>query len=241
MVSQKVFFKVLPLLAFVAFLSSQDAFAQGPDKIKISPENGGVNADIRKKAYRYSSFVDGRVTFLNGTTVVSKLNYNLLTGEIEFIDSSNDTLALADLFTIHSIAIGDDQYFYDKEGESLLKLLEDYASTKLLIKEKYELADIKNKGAMGKESSSLSPTTTGMYSDAGGVYQLSPNATMEFTVKSAYYLADINDHYVEANKRNTLKLFSDHKSSVAKYIKENKPDFDNEEELRKLLQHCNKL
>lgn len=231
-------FSLLFILA--GFTSTSGAFAQAPEKINIQPTNGKYNNSVRKIAYYYPEFKEGKVMLVNGVSTTAKLNYNLLSGEIEFIDNEKDTLAIANMQTIKSIIIDTDSFYYDNDRKDLLKLLANYNNTKLFVKEKYQLSNVKSKGAMGTESNSLPPTSSSEHDFKNQPTRLSRNENLTFSIKSAYYISDHN-RFLVANKSNALKLFSEHKAALTDYIKENDTDFKSEEDLKKLLQYMAKL
>jgi hypothetical protein len=204
--------------------------------IEVAPANGSGSSVIQNKMYRYPEFKEGKVTFKNGTATIANLNYNVFSGEVEFV-KGQDTLAIDNMLTISSISIGDDLYFYDQESNSLLQQLEKFRSATLLVKEKYEVADIKSKGAMGSSPSSIAATSATQYTDKSQTYDLKSSDNYKFKVKTSYYLADLNDHYYEASKRTIIRLYPNAKDALSEYFKTNKVDFDNEAQLRELIQY----
>ncbi|TPE42161.1 hypothetical protein [Pontibacter mangrovi] len=237
---QPLYVSALTLFMSSLLVSPLELSAQNHESIEVAPTNGNGSGVIHNKSYRYPEFIEGKVTFKNGTTTTANLNYNVFSGEVEFV-KGKDTLAVDNLFTIASISIGDDLYFYDEDSKSLLQQLEKYKSAKLLVKEKYEVADIKSKGALGSTPSSIAATSATQYTDKSQTYNLKSADNYKFKVKTSYYLADLNDHYYEASKRNIFKLYPHAKSAANQYIKANKVNFENQDELRALIQYIESL
>ncbi|EMR03553.1 hypothetical protein ADICEAN_01320 [Cesiribacter andamanensis AMV16] len=231
---------ILAVLGLVLLATAQ---AQAPKKIKVTPVRGQVNKEVLNKAYLYPQFTSGKAFLVEGNYTQSKFNYNLLTGQIEFISAANDTLALDELHKIKSIVIGDDTYMYYHKGSSevLLKLVERLSDLQLLKEEKYELTNVRNKGAFGMDYNSLSNTSTSDYYAEGTLQELSPNASLEFTIKQSLYFSDRNNRFYPAKKSSVLRAFSSHKSAIAEYMKQQEVDYDDEASVKTLLQYCQQL
>lgn len=238
MQSQKRLFKKGLIIVGFLFLSISVAFAQRPDRIKVKPTDGKLSADVRSEAYYYPEFVEGEVAFRNGKVTAGVLNYNMLTGEIEFVNNKKDTLALANMFDVHFASFGPDLFYYDGESKSLLRLLQDYDNTKLLVKERYELTNIKNVGAFGMESSTSAPTSSSRNQIVRDTQNtLKQNESLIYSARSSYYFADKNQ-YMPASKSSVLKMFPKSRSELKKYIKEHKINFNNKEDVSQLLQYA---
>lgn len=239
--SQKSLFPAICFLFCIALLTASDTFAQKADRLKLKPTDGNLDASVKSQAYYYPEFKSGKVSFINGISSTSSLNYNMLSGEVEFISSKKDTLALADIHYVKMITIEADTFYYDQKDQALLKLVMGANGNKLLVKERYELTDIKNVGAFGIESSSTSPNSSSRNQVLGNSQnKLKQNETLVYSLKSDYYFAD-EDRFVPANKANALKLSPTHKKAVQEYIKENKTSFNSEEQLINLLKYVASL
>lgn len=231
----------ISLLGFcLAFLTLTEVNAQTTKRIKVKPTDENASSSARKQAYYYENFQDGNVVFLSGVINSGNLNYNMLSGEIEFINSKKDTLELANMYTVAMVTIGTDSFYYDRKEKVLLKLLEDYTDTKLLVKEKYELSNIKSVGAYGLETNSQAPNSTRDLQFDKTQQKLKQNETLVYSTKPVYYLSNSNS-FVTANKSNILKVFPRHKAAVRDYIDKNRINFKDEEDLKKLLQFAAQL
>ncbi len=240
MFSRPTFVLFLFIFTCSALLPINKAFPQSTDKIKLKSTEGGMNASARRKAYYYPKFEEGNVLFVSGVNSKSLLNYNMLSGEIEFINSKKDTFALDNLHTVKMITIGTDAYYYNPDDKLLLKLVDDVDGTKLLVKEKYELSNIKNVGAMGMESSTTAPNSSINTDYRATQNGLKSNESLIFSVKTAYYFA-VQNSFLPATKANFLKLFPGHSEALKKYMKDNKTNFKEEEEIKKLFKYASSL
>lgn len=232
--------KVGALLCCIALIGLNETVAQAPEKIKVTPSDGQKNSSFRKLAYYYPNFQNGQVVLLNGLSNAGNLNYNMLSGEVEFIDSKRDTLELANMYTVSMVVIGTDSFYYDQKNKALLKLIDNYTDTKLLVRERYKLSNIRSVGAFGIESNSAAPNTSSEYELNNSQNKLKQNQSLIFTSKSDFFYATHNG-FLQANKSNTMTLFSKHKSAIKEYIEKNRVDFDKKEQVLLLLQFANSL
>lgn len=234
------YFSNLCLLSIlIAVVLTSGVNAQTPEKIDVKQNEGEHTTSLRKMTYYYPEFENGVVILANGASIPSKLNYNLLSGEIEFIDKNKDTLALNNLHTINSIIIATDSFYYDNDHKELLKLVANYKRTKLLVKDEYEVTNTRSIGALGRETDAnvtqILPSKI-LKADP----EQSRNRNLTFSIKSVYYFSE-NNRFLTASKSNALKLFPEHKAEINKYIKTNKTNFKKEKDLKKLLQYMAKL
>src|SRR3954470_19344932 len=77
----------------------------------------GENVDTTLPAevkFQYPKFTQGSVFFRDGNVSSALLDYNKLSGEMQFIAPKGDTLALSNEATVKFIVIASDTFFYDK-------------------------------------------------------------------------------------------------------------------------------
>jgi len=58
---------------------------------------------------------------------------------------------------------------------------------------------------------------------------------------NVYYVGDELNNFKVASKKNLIELYPKHEDEVKAYIKDNKVDFSNEKDLKKMLAYFNKL
>jgi len=218
---------VLTCLAFCCHLSAQN-------KKQIVQGNDDINSSIPDSVkYKYASFTSGRVMFKDGTIGGSLLNYNLLSGEVQFVSPNGDTLAIANEETIKYIAIGSDTFFYDK---IYLQLVEGNTTVKLAKNKKMKLADIKKKGGFGSYTSSGGIENYSSLNIGSRTLHLAENKQLIFVTRTTYYIGDQYYHFLPATKKNVLKMFNK-KKGLEVYLNEHKFNFLKEADLKKLLNY----
>ncbi len=220
---------VLALIALVCLdftgLAQSNAYTVKPGE----SANKALPADVQ---YHYPQFTQGTVFFRDGTASNATLDYNLLSGEMQFIAPKGDTMAVSNEATIKYILIDSDTFFYDK---TFLKLIDGNATAKLAQKEVLVIGDVKKSGGYGLLSSSSSITTISSINSNGRVTKLTENKQIILSKKVTYYIGDAYNHFLPTSKKNIIKLFGKKQAAIEQYFKDNKVLFNNEEDLKALI------
>jgi hypothetical protein len=67
------------------------------------------------------------------------------------------------------------------------------------------------------------------------------NEKLTYTERITYFIGDRFNHFSKANKKGLLKIYHSKEKEVEKYLQENKTDFNNEEDLKKLSTYLQTL
>ena len=176
--------------------------------------------------YLYPQFVDGKVFMKNGAVNNAMLNYNLLLGEIEFIQD-RDTLVIARKKDVYIVTAAPDTFYYKN---SYLKLIHS-GSVMVCLRDKIVLKDIVKKGAMGTANRTSS---VGSYSSIpmdGKIYELVPSDDMEFQRTLEFYILTSSGEQVQFRKKNIMELFPSKADEINKYLKSNKVNFELQDDI----------
>jgi hypothetical protein len=184
--------------------------------------------------YRFPAFADAGVKLKSGGSGPSKMNFNLLVCEMQFIDPHGDTLSISKPEDIDSITLGGSVFFY-KDGYQ--EVIAATKSIKLVVIRKvvYEPIQI---GAMGQRArsgvgirsySSLIANSTER--------QLTVNEDLDIVMETTYFLAT-DEGTVKASKSAFLNFFSKSTEAIQAYIKTNRPSFNKEQDIKKLFDFC---
>ena len=188
--------------------------------------------------YRFPTFTNANVKLKSGESVASKLDFNLLISEMQFIDPHGDTLSIAKPEDIDSIALGGSSFFY-KDGYK--EIVGGNDSIKLVIVRKvtYEPIQI---GAMGLRSrSGVGIDNYASLLANSAEKQLTLNVDVDITTETTYFLTSNNSVMVKANRTAFLTLFSKNSEAIQAYLKTDKPSFNKEKDIKKLLDFCGGL
>ncbi len=224
------------LLAFICIcFCFQNAWAQKTKTFKVKPGEKVVDAIPKDDKYSYPEFMMGNVHYRSGEHYPAKLNYNSLFQEMQFIDSKGDTLSLVNAMTIKHIIINTDTFFYDK---SYLKLLAAYGKIKLAGNELITFADRQKVGGFGEESSARIDTYKSL--QVGPTFtELVAKEVLTFVKRTVFYLGDEFNHFKQASKKSLLDFYPSKSREIKNYLKENKVDFSNQDDLEKMIAFLN--
>lgn len=232
MKAQFQYLKTLPLLC-VDLLFYSFTFAQTTKPI-IVKTGTGINEGIpAADLYQYSQFVKGKAFFRNGTSADAKLNYNRFLDEMQFINTTGDTLTLDNEETIRLITAENDSFYYDK---GYMRLLDGSKPVKLAVKQGLKILDKQKTSAYDGSSSVSSIRNVNTYNDEGRVNKIGVAENIVLVNENYYYLGDQYNHFVLANKKNLLELLPKHEHAIRKYLKENQVEFQKKDDLEKLIQ-----
>jgi len=186
-------------------------------------------ADVK---FHYPKFTLGNVFFRDGSVSGALLDYDMLSGKMQFIAPKGDTLELANEATIKYIVINNDTFFYDKV---YMQLVAGNTTAKLSKKEKLRVLDIKKAGGYGGVSSTSAIATVNTMRVNGQATSLTMQQEITFTKETSYYIGDAFNHFLPANKKNIIKLFGKKQNAIEQYLKDNKVEFNKEEDLKALI------
>lgn len=223
------------------FSLSHLAQAQSSKPVRVKSGDEVGRALSAEEKYRYPLFQKGKVTYLNGTFTAATFNYNLLLGEVQFINKGGDTLTLGREPALLSILIGETPFVYS-HPDGYLEVVADFPSLKLGKHQKMVPAGMEKVGAYEQSTgASAIRNTTSIVGSNSQTYILEPKGDMLFSKLEAYYLIDQNNAFHKADKAAVLRMFPQHKKAISDYLKEHSPDLKKEEDLKTLLRFCTSL
>lgn len=225
-----------PLLVFVGIcLCFQTASAQKTKTFKVNPGEKVVEAIPKDDMYSYPEFTMGNVYFKDGQRYPALLNYNSLFQEMQFIDKKGDTLSLTEGATIKCIVIKTDSFFYNN---GYLKLVANYGKIKLARKDFITFTNRQKLGGFGEESSARIGTYESV--QFGATFKdLVAKEVLTFAKKAGFYLGDVFNHFEQANKKSFLNFYPSKGKEIKNYLKENKVDFSNQDDVEKMIVFLN--
>ena len=190
--------------------------------------------------YLFPEFTKGDVYSLGLPTGSGMLNYNMLLGEMQFLENGQ-VMALSNLKDVVLVNIGNRKFyrFNDKEfAEEVFSA----GAVKLRVRRKGNTAPHSKKGAYGTESSTSSITSYTSITSGGNQYNLDVEEKLLISLNYFYYLVGTNDKYtLIKNVKTFTKQFPAYSAQIETFVKENHTRFNNEDDLKALLAYCSNL
>lgn len=209
------------------FLCIQEVYSQ--DKVFVVKEGERPESSIPFN-FRFLNgyFAKGHLEFFNGKrTGISAFNYDLLEKQILFIGEKNDTLAIADDSNVKYLIIENHRFYHDPNRGYFEILSEDSlyyltCSTKLISRKSTKATDEGYGGTTNGTSASVNLK----------------NPQIIFTRLINFFIINRNGELTTANKKGFLKTFPVREDFISKYIKDERIDFNKENEVIKLFKFC---
>lgn len=231
--NQQLFIMKIVFVFFIICLSI-DLAAQGKQVFVLNPGQRISDVLTFSDIFHYPEFKTGIVYYRDGRAGSSKLNYNLLTGEVLFIQSTGDTVALADEPTIKLITIDSDQFIYNVSAKLYFQITDTTKKISLLKRESIKFSDSKKIGLFGQPIIAAADQITSL-SSHGQVYNITANEKVDLIKQPEYFFENENGKTYPAIKKNIMKVFEKYKDAVQTFLQSQEIDFNKETDLKKLF------
>jgi hypothetical protein len=229
--------KKIPIIFLLAAISAF-SYAQTLQERKHIAGGNEAWVNFMKEMYAYPSFEKGLVEYRNGQRFTPRMNYNRVLETIQFINDSNDTLAIANEDYIKQVTIGSDVYLFLPQ---CLKTIASHTTVALYKHEKLRIADIRRKGAFGIPNSSSAIDSYNQVYTWMSSYQLNPNELLLLNKETSFYISGKDYDVVPASRKNVVQLFAKHDKRIKEFIDSKKTSFSNEKDLAELAEYISTL
>lgn len=229
---KKIF--ILAAALTVTFLAN----AQKRERIVVKAgENVGEHVSPTG-VFRFPKFTEGTFEMKDGTKSRAIFNYHIGTGEMMYINTKGDTMSIGAPEELVNVTIGGTtQYIYN--NKSYHEILLENPSAKLVKKIDINMENEK-KGGYGESAPTSSQAQLTNVGVGGQFLTLSYDVAILKT--TSFYWLDSKNNLQPTTKKNSLRLVSKDKSSkLEAFIDENKTNFNNEDDLRRLLEFAGTL
>ena len=192
--------------------------------------------------YLFAEFEEGTVLKKDGSYARGKMNYNLVVGEMQFIDpQKEEVLALAEITNVAAVSILG-RFFvpFSSKGE-FLEILTDGTGS-LGVKRRTVARPYGKEGAYGTINTSSSIESIQTVTSDGKPETISVSDYKLITSQSLYYLLTNGKSKLILNKKTILNAYpkSTH-SQIELFITEGNIDLRKEDDLIALIDFCNQL
>lgn len=195
--------------------------------------------DKQGSAFLFEDFQDAAIYFKDGAQYHEKMNYNLLVNKFYFIDrEDNEIKELSNPQDILIIKFGK-RVFYT-EGDSGIEILP--TNPVLYVQYKGNIRKEAIKGAYGQPSETTSVRTYGgTYGGRGERYNFDPEKLIAGNRYNIYWIERQGKKKIFKSFNQFLKLYPKHKEELKSFIKENRVDFNDVQQISRLCIHAGSL
>jgi hypothetical protein len=232
------FIRIEILLIIIGFIFPGNLQAQISKQFKIKAGEVASAVIPFQERYRFPEFREGQVIYTNGTSATVKLNYNLLIGEMQFIDPKGDTSTLVNEYALKRVQLGQ-ALFYNDYRQGYFEVIVSYPVIKLASNQVMQREGSENAGDNGY-GISAGPTTSVASVRSPNTSQTMPTDVV-LNKEVSYFVIDQNDRIYKASKATFLKIGKKHRKVIAKYLEDESIDFNKEADLRKLVEFFSQL
>jgi hypothetical protein len=231
--------KYATVLLVFFFLISSPVTGQKNHTVTVKAGTRVVDYFSQSEQYRYPEFTQGKVSLIDGRFIDTKLNYCILAGEMQFLESK-DTMFITNGKNIRYIQIMQDTFFYDN---GYLEAISGHYPAIMAVKQYVTITDIKKEGPLGTRSSTSS---TQSYSTIHGEGHLWYNEMVRLedivlSKKTDYYIGNSTSRFYLYTRKNLLKLFPQDKATIEAYLKNKDVDFKVKEDLIQLTEFLQEM
>lgn len=178
--------------------------------------------------FLYPNYKPGIAFYKNGKMAGADVNYNLLTDEMEFISPKKDTLTITGENSIQYLVIDKDTFYYDK---GYLQLVYINPLIKLAKRQRIKIIDREKIGAYGQAT-----TTSAIDNyDRVGLKKLTVSENTILGWQTIYFIATDNNHFAIINRKSLFDALPQQHDAITEYLKNNRVNFNKEEDVIKLL------
>ena len=225
--------KYLILAAFALTLNTTMTVAQSRKVTRVKAGDDIAQAYSKNGFYRLPNFSKTVLYYKSGSKNDGILfNYNILSGNMQFISPKGDTLDMAGIEAVDSIVFPQTA-FYNNDG--FQEVVAQIGSFRLLKKPTIKM-QAENIGAYGQPNPTSSIVNYTNYFSGTNVYNLVINQDIVIIETITWSFLDASNTVYKPSKATLLQsLPAEKKSAAEAYLQKNKVNFDKEKDLLALV------
>ncbi len=187
--------------------------------------------------YIFDEFKNGKAVYKNGAVVYAKLNYDPLSQRMLFLSpSDNALLEIVNPSDISYINI-EGRMFEQIKGNLFYERI-NYNNFIFYIQWRYKAVSEGKPSGYGTTSTTSAITSVSVINKEGRTIPLNVSEKFNYKPDNFYYIKINNTQKRFSSPDSLAKLLKAHKEEIKKYIKENKLDFDNPEDIKSAVEYC---
>jgi hypothetical protein len=216
--------KVFPVFCF--FLFNLSVLAQNYEPVTVRAGMKIVDVIPFSERYRYPEFTPGRIQLKTGVYSDTRLDYNFLNQEMEYI-RNRDTLAIANAREIEYISVAQDTFYYDKGYFEIVS----GGPVKVVLKQYIKVKEAQKQDSYGSTSSGAAITSYGSLPQNGNFYKLTANTDLMMQRTLEYYFSKTKSDFTPFTRKNAMRMFPGKEKQIKAYLKSNRVNFNTREDL----------
>ena len=190
--------------------------------------------------YLFPEFTTGDVYYFDIPKSKGKLNYNMLLGEMQFLEN-DQIFTLANVNNVDFVNI-ENRKFYRFNDMEFVEELMSTGTTQLRVRRKGNAVPHSKRGGYGTESSTEAISSYTGISSSDSYFNLSVKGKVLISIDYYYYLIGANGRYVLIkNVKTFTRQFPSYRTQIKVFVKEHNTRFNNEDDLKVLLEYCSKF
>jgi hypothetical protein len=191
-----------------------------------------LTAEVR---FLYPEFKAGTVLFRSGNFGASKMNYNFLHQELQFINGA-DTLALDKGEDIRYVKIEKDTFYF--QDKLWLRQLASTGIVRMAEVKFLSFANSEKIGAFGQVNSGSSiDAIENMVTISNITKKLDANQVLSFAMNQNYYFSDKYNNYIQANKKNLVNMFGNKCAGLGKFLESEKVNYHSLSDMNRVFDY----
>lgn len=229
--------KISTLLFFLSICLA--LYAQDTKYYKTQPGENILDVIPQEERYEYKQFQQGRVIFKTGVKSTSRLNYNFLLEEMQFISAGADTLAILNPEAVESVTIGNDVYYFAENR--FIKLDTVFGNIKLGIAGFFTQVSSKKIGGYGETIDGSADSYSALVVPTNAKIDLTANFVTTVVRRKSAFLGNQFNQFVPLTKKSIFSFYPDKESILRRYFNEHKVDLTKYKDVVALLTYMSKM
>lgn len=211
------------------------------NELAVNPRTTQTENEQMEGKLLDSAFQSGQVNFKDGAISLQNFNYHLQLGQICYISEGASPLVLSNLSDIESVIYGD-RNFIPIDKSNVAEVLKTFSDESMLLLQRQarvtRVSDSSGPYGTSTETATISRLNTMHEWD---IHQpLEAESMYKRIIKERFFLMKSGKRFEISKLSSLKKIYRSNWKEIEAYVKENKTDLKNQQDLIDLLEFANK-
>jgi hypothetical protein len=188
--------------------------------------------------FAFKEFTDAEIHLKNDSFFKTKININLFTADILFLNNSNQVMVMENLAQIKEIKTGGK--ILRLAGDAFGEIIYKSDTLALVIVKRTKCTDMRKEAGFGGTTSTGSVFGATSFSKDNATHVALSVGEYDFETSLSYFILT-GSRTIDANSRGLRKIFPDNRKEIDEFFRKNKTGIANENELIMLIQTCQNI